>query len=232
MVTATFALSTEQVDACVASLLRTIDALGTDSVDLSALRPLVTTKNVVAAAVTGAVPSPCTAQVTRMLAGGLGGLRAFLHLATETGQLVASGFDPGSDATPVEPVVAPHAAGCSAEQLVLMRHAALFTFDGSTGPTAWARAHAMGLTAELELMESLLASNGATFDRGQLFWFDPGLSPHEIAENVDFLTRLGVPIPPQSTADRASLRAVYVALQNRCGDTATSLGAEVVTKWP
>jgi hypothetical protein len=227
-----FALSSEQVTAAVASLQRAADALASPTVDLSAVRVLLTPQNVIAAAVTGADPSPCAAHVTRMLSGGLAGLRAFLHLATETGQLVASGFDPGSETTPVEPLIASLRAGQTPEQLVLIRHAALFTFEQTVGPTLWAKAHVLGLTAELELVESLLHAEGAAFDRGMLFWFDPGTPPAEATSNVDFLVKLGLPLPPQSTADRASMRAGYESLSKRSGMPLPAAPAAVVTHWP
>ncbi len=181
-------------------------------VDLSSLAQLITADAVLSAFITGAPPSSCAKRVEHMLTGGLAGLRAFLHLATEAGALNSLGFDPGADDSPLEPLVTRE--GKSHFELMLSRHEALFVFEPKhgTGATTWAKAHAHGLAAELELVEELTAKLGAITDRGLSFWFDPGLHAKDIDENADIATRLGLNVPPRSTAYRDAFQAAYLKL--------------------
>lgn len=204
-------LTEARATACATTLREVIERLK-PLVDLSSLSRLITPDAVLSAFITGAPPSICTQRVEHMLTGGLAGLRAFLHLATEAGALNSLGFDPGADDSPVEPFI--DRGGKSAFEVMLARHTALFAFEPKQGigATTWAKAHAHGLAAELELVEQLTQRLGASTDRGVSFWYDPGLHPRDIDENADIATRLGLNVPPRSTADREAFRAAYLKL--------------------
>lgn len=208
-------LTGETAQACAEHLAQVCDRLK-GLVDFSTLLPLLTADEVLAAAIAGAPPSPCARRVEQMLAGGLNGLRAFLHLSTEAAALAQSGFDPGSATTPLEPTL-PIVAGQSAFERMLARHRALFVFEKASGvgPTIWSKAHAQGLATELELVEQLVERSGTKADRGIVFWYDPAFSALEIDMNADIAMRLGLVVAPRSAADHEPFRATYRQLLDR-----------------
>ncbi len=205
-------LNPESASACADRLIKVCENLQA-LVDLKPVLPLITADGVVAAAVTGAPPSNCVSRVEAMMAGGLAGLRAFLHLANEASHLAAAGFNPTSPNTLVEPTI--DAEGKSPVELAMARHKALFEFKAAEGigPTVWARAHTQSFITELELVEALLKASGAVADRSLLFWYDPGLTQKERDNNADIALRLGMTLIPRSEAPRDALREAYTKLE-------------------
>ncbi len=190
--------------------------------DFSTVAQHLSAESVLGAALVASDPSPCSSRVHTMVAGGLDGLRAYLHFASEAIFLNRAGFDPTSNQTALEPLLP---KGLSAEDAMIARHQALFSYEGpeGNGTTLWARAHCEALGGEIGMLEHVIkAHSNVSPDRGLLFWSDPGFSPQQIDMHADVAMKLGLTLIPRSVASPDAFRAAYEALAKLAEGTSTS----------
>lgn len=178
---------------------------------------------VIAAAVAAAPPSPCGERLGRMLAGGLAGVRAYVHLGTEAAFLGVAGLDPFGTDGPLERRVAELAPDLRGEERILARHRALF--EGDEGRALWCRAHAEAVEAEQGLLAAILRARGASAGPGSLFWFDPGIPPGDVEAGAALLAAAGRPPPPGVAAERAEVEALYREVERALAPSPRSNGA-------
>jgi len=174
-------LTPNTVTSAVANLQRACAALAR-RLDVTPLSQSLTNARVLEAAVAAAPPSPDEARLWALLAGGLAGLRAFVHLSTEAACLRLAKMDPFTASGVLERQVTACANELDHEARIMARHRALFAT--SSGQDLWCQAHAQGVLAELALVEAALAASEPAFSREIIFWYDPGSSAEEIAANA------------------------------------------------
>lgn len=156
--------------------------------DTQPLSSTITDATVLRAIVAGAPPSPCEARVDTLLAGGLPGLRAFVHLATEVAVFGMGHADPFVADSELERRVVTFANDLQGEARVLARHRALFA--DQNGHALWLVAHADAIDAEQLLLQSLFEGLKEKVEPSLLFWYDPGTPQADIKSNATLLSIL------------------------------------------